>query len=213
MAASSYVVWGHPGSTCTRKVLATLNEKEEKYELNMVDVFVGAQKSPEHIARQPYGQIPVLDDGDFRLFESRAIIRYLSEKHANKGPELIPKDLKAKALMEQQISVEASNFSPVAMKLVYQQVFNKMRNLPADPKIVEESLAGLTKVFTIYEAFLSKHKFLGGDTFTVADIGNMTYFEYLQLTDAKAEMAKFPHLQAWWDNVSKRPAWLKATGK
>jgi len=206
-------VYGHPASTCTRKVLAVLNEKEEKYDLVLVDVMGGGQKAPEHVARQPYGQIPVIDDGDFRLFESRAIIRYLAEKFANKGPELIPKDPKAKAVMEQQISVETSNLTPSAMKLVYQEVFNPMKKLPTDPKLVEEALAALTKTLEVYEKFLSQYKYAGGNTFTLADICNMPYFEYLQGTSAKAVIAKFPHVQAWWDNVSARPAWKKTVGK
>src|SRR4051795_9201851 len=72
-------VYGHPISTCTRKVLATLAEKGAAFEFVVVDLFKGEHKAAEHLARQPFGQVPVLEHDDFRMYESRAIIRYLDE--------------------------------------------------------------------------------------------------------------------------------------
>src|SRR4051812_27691948 len=109
-------VYGHPMSTCTRKVLATLAEREAPFELVLVDLMKGHHKAPEHLARQPFGQIPVLEEGDFRLYESRAIIRYLDE--VLPGHKLTPSDAKGRAVMEQWISIESSNFTPHAMKII-----------------------------------------------------------------------------------------------
>jgi len=206
-------LYGHPMSTCTRKVLCVLAEKEEKADFHLVDLFKGEQKAPEHLARQPYGQIPVLEDGDFRLFESRAIMRYVAEKYANKGTRLIPADVKAKALMEQQISVESSNFTPNVMKVVVQEIFTPMRGGQPDKKVIDETLPLIDKVLDIYEQFLTQHKFLGGDEFTIADIGNATYFEYFMQTSGKALVEKHPKVLAWWNAVSSRPSWKKAVGK
>ncbi len=73
-------LFGHPMSTCTRKVLFTLNETNTPYEMEMVDITKGAHKSPEHVARQPFGQLPALDDDGFKMYESRAMARYIDEK-------------------------------------------------------------------------------------------------------------------------------------
>jgi len=205
-------VYGHPQSTCTRKVLCALAEKEEKAEFVLVDIWTGKQKEPDHLAKQPWGQIPVLEDGDFRLFESRAIIRYVSEK-SNKGTVLTPKDLKAKALMEQQISVEASNVTPLIMKIVGQVLFNPMKGLPTDQALVDTTVGQLAKALDIYEAFLKKYKFLGGDAFSLADVGNAPYFEYLMQTPAKKLVEERPKLAAWWKAMSERPSWQTALGK
>src|SRR5690349_14977774 len=98
-------VYGHPMSTCTRKVLMTLAENEMPFEMSVVDFATGAHKKEPHISRQPFGRIPAIDDDGFQLFESRAICRYLDEKGGNK---LVPSDAKARAKMEQWISIETS---------------------------------------------------------------------------------------------------------
>ena len=85
-----------------------LEERQAKAELVVVDVMKGEHKEPAHLARQPFGQIPAFEDGDLRLYESRAILRYLDETLP--GTPLTPKDPKGRALMEQWISVETSTF-------------------------------------------------------------------------------------------------------
>jgi glutathione S-transferase len=53
-------LYGHPFSTCTNRVLAVLKETNTPYEFVMVDMMKGAHKAPEHIAKQPFGQVPIL---------------------------------------------------------------------------------------------------------------------------------------------------------
>ncbi|MEO6602550.1 MAG: glutathione S-transferase N-terminal domain-containing protein, partial [Polyangiaceae bacterium] len=69
-------IYGHPASTCTRKVLMTLNETNTPYELLLVDFAKGEHKQPAHLAHQPFGQVPALDDEGFEMYESRAMSRY-----------------------------------------------------------------------------------------------------------------------------------------
>ena len=70
-------VVGSAGSTCARTVIATLEESGLAWELQPVNFAVGEHKSAEYLAKQqPFGQIPVIWNGDFRLFESRAIAGY-----------------------------------------------------------------------------------------------------------------------------------------
>jgi glutathione S-transferase len=71
-------VLGHPASTCTRRVLLTAAEKGVDVEVKPIDLSKGEHKSPEYISKHhPFGVIPVLYDGDFKLYESRAIARYI----------------------------------------------------------------------------------------------------------------------------------------
>jgi glutathione S-transferase len=78
-------VFGHPASTCTRKVLSTLHEIGKPFKLQPVDIFAkGEHKQPEHLARQPFGRVPAIDDNGFALYESRAIIRYLNDHYSGK---------------------------------------------------------------------------------------------------------------------------------
>jgi glutathione S-transferase len=86
---------GHPLSSCTRKVLLTAAEKDARIDLVPVDLFTGEHKQPAHLARHPFGVVPVLDDAGFVLYESRAIVRYLDARLA--GPPLVPADLRDRA--------------------------------------------------------------------------------------------------------------------
>src|SRR5437867_1824582 len=140
-------LYGNPFSTCTRKVLCTLAEKNQKAEFVTIELAKGEQKTPEHLARQPFGVVPVLEDGSFSLYESRAIARYLDWKFPT--PPLSPQKLEDRARMEQWISVEMSNFTPIAMKIIAQKMFMPMRGKQTDMNIVNEARDNLAKVCDI----------------------------------------------------------------
>ncbi len=203
-------IYGHPMSTCTRKVLMTLAEKGHEAQLVTVDVFKGEQKSDENKARQPFGQIPSIDDDGFVLYESRAIARYLDEKLS--GPKLTPADPKAHAKMEQWISVETSNFTPIAMKIIYQLLFNKMAGKEADMKVVGEAKEAIQKPLVILDKALEKDEFLAG-SFSIAEVSFMPYVEYLYASGEGGLVEAHPHVGAWWKRISNRPTWKKVTGK
>lgn len=75
-----FKILGHPHSTCTARVLLTLAEKKhEDFELYTVNFAELENKSPGYLLKQPFGQIPVLEHGDFVLYESRAIARYIGK--------------------------------------------------------------------------------------------------------------------------------------
>jgi Glutathione S-transferase len=85
---SQFIVHSIPGSPFGRSVLATLEEKGAPYRL--APVAPGTFKSPEHLARHPFGRVPVLEHDGFHLYESQAILRYLDRVLPN--PALTPAD-------------------------------------------------------------------------------------------------------------------------
>jgi glutathione S-transferase len=199
-------LYGNAVSTCTRKVLMTLAETNTPYEFESVDIGTGAHKKEPHLSRQPFGQIPAFDDDGFAFYESRAICRYINEKV---GGKLIPKDIKARALMEQWISIETSNFTPHAMKFIYHHVFHRNQ----EPAVLEAATKGLETAFGVMEKQLTKNTFLAGDELSIADICFMPYLEYAMGTPVKDQMSKFPHVTAWWNRISERPTWQKTAGR
>lgn len=199
-------IFGHPASTCTRKVLTTLAETNTPHEFVLVDFATGAHKQEAHLARQPFGQVPALDDDGFALYESRAMIRYLNEKA---GGDLIPRDARGRALMEQWISVETSNFTPAAMKFIYEHVFQRKQ---ADD-VLATAQTNLENALGIMDKRLASATYLAGETFSLADISYMPYVEYLMVTPVKATIAKYPHVASWWNRVSERSSWRKVSGK
>jgi glutathione S-transferase len=204
-------IFGSPMSTCTRKVLTTLAEKQAAFELVTVDLATGGHKQPDFVARQPFGQVPALEDGDFKLYESRAIARYLDE--VLPGQALTPKEPRGRALMEQWISIETSNFTPYAMAYIYQYFFGPMRGQQPDLAKIEEAKPKLEKCLAVLDQQLAKGPHLLGDQFTLADIFYMPYFEYAMRTPGKELVLARPNVTAWWKRVSERASWKAATGK
>ena len=115
---------GNPHSTCTKRVLTTLEELGVQAELNVLEFAKGDHKAPAFLALQPFGQMPALDDDGFILFESRAICRYLALKYGGVGT-LVPSsaDLQKTALFEQAASVETSDFDAFASVLAFENIF------------------------------------------------------------------------------------------
>lgn len=199
-------IYGHPMSTCTRKVLATLTETQTPYELVVVDFAKGEHKQQPHLSRQPFGQVPAIDDDGFAIYESRAICRYINEKA--KG-NLAPADIQGRARMEQWISIETSNFTPHAMKFIFHTVFQR----PQDEATLANAGERLGVALDIMDAHLAKQPYFAGAAFSLADISFMPYFEYVAMTPAKDQLLKGSHVAAWWSRVSERPSWRKVVGR
>src|SRR5262245_44566719 len=98
---SEFVVHSVPGSPFGRAVLAALEEKRAAYRL--APVPPGAMKTEPHLARHPFGRVPVLDHGGFSLYETQAILRYLDR--VLPGQALSPSEPQALARMDQVMNV------------------------------------------------------------------------------------------------------------
>ncbi len=203
-------LYGHPMSTCTRKVLTTLAEKGHEAEFVLVDITKGEGRQPAHLAHQPFGKVPVLEDHNFWLYESRAIIRYLDEKLD--GHKLTPADVHDRAHMDQWISVEQSYFSGPAMKIVMELLFHKMAGKAPDMDAVAAARESLVTVLDTADKMLAHHHYFGGKTFSLADISWMPYVQYLFTAEQGDLITSRPGMNAWWDRVSTRPSWKKVAG-
>ncbi len=198
-------LFGSPVSTCTRKVLATLNETKTPFDFVAIDFAKGEHKAPAHMARQPFGQVPALDDDGFKMYEARAMARYIDAKA---GGPLTPKDLQGRARMEQWISVETENFAPHAMKFIYHSVFK--REQPAE--VLTKAGAGLDVAYGAMDRQLAETPYLAGETLSIAEYCYAPYLDYLPLTPAASKIDAFPHVKKWWAAVHERPAWRKTIG-
>jgi len=200
-----------PHCAATKRVLVVLLEKGIEFEVVHVDVLKWEHKDPEYLKLQPFGVIPVIEDGDYTLYESRAIMRYYAEKFRSQGVELLGKTIEERGLVEQWLEVEAHNYHPPAYDLtVHVLVPQLLAGKPPDPKVTEESEAKLVKVLDIYEERLSKSKYLAGDFFSLADISHLPFTDYIVNNMGKEHLIKDrKHVSAWWDDISGRPSWKK----
>lgn len=209
---SKPTLYGMYGSTCTQRILMTLAESgwEEGKDFNfkLVDLRKGEHKQPEHLARNPYGQVPALEDDGFTMYESRAIARYIEEKA---GGKLVPKDPKAKGRMEQLCCTEAQTITPEVSGIVAQRIFSKMFGFPMSEEKIKEHVSKVEKPLDILNEHLAKNEFMAGSQLTLADIFFMPYFNMLFLTPEKSLFESRPNIMAWWKRVSSRPTWQKVT--
>jgi glutathione S-transferase len=206
-------VVGMRGSTCTQRVLTTLHEKNvTDFEFVDVNLQAGEHKSEEYMKKQPFGQIPYIEDDGFVVFESRAICRYLAKKFESQGTELVPADLKAYGIFEQGAYIETSNFDGPTSGLVFEKFFKSWRGLTTDEERVKTLQEQLAKVLDVYEIILAKQDYIGGNQFTLADIFHLPYGSLAQDKCGFASLFnERPHVKAWWDRIYSRPSWQART--
>ncbi|KAJ7663157.1 glutathione S-transferase [Mycena polygramma] len=193
----------------TAIVAVTLAEKNIPFEFVSVDLAGGEHKSAGYMAMQPFGQVPVLDDEGFLLYESRAICRYIAEKYAHQGTQLIPTELKARALFEQAVSIEFSHFEPNARNVYLQAIAYPAHNLPTNQTVLTDALAALSAKLEVYEAILEKQRFIAGNEFTLADVFHIGFG--VKFRDAGCEdllLEKGPNVARWWKEITSRPSWI-----
>ncbi|KAJ7458248.1 glutathione S-transferase [Mycena latifolia] len=190
-------------------VALVLAEKQIPFEHILVDLSKGEHKTPEFVAKHPFGQVPVIDDDGFILFESRAICRYLEEKYPDQGTSLIPTSLEGKALFEQAASIEFANFHPAVLK-VARETFGKTRQgLPIDEAVVAQAVSELSAKLDVYEVILGKQKFLAGNDLTLADLFHVGYATLLPGAGIDIMTSKGPNVTRWFNDIIQRPTWIK----
>ncbi|KAM3376623.1 glutathione S-transferase [Capsicum galapagoense] len=196
-------------SPAVMRVVAALKEKNLEFELVPVNMQNGDHKKEPFITLNPFGQVPAFEDGDLKLFESRAITQYIAHTYADKGNQLLPNDPKKMAIMSVWMEVEAQKFDPVGSKLAYEIAIKPMMGKVTDDAIVAENEEKMGKLLDVYEARLKESKYLGGDSFTLADLHHAPGLHYLSGTIVKSLFDARPHVSAWCADVLARPAWSK----
>lgn len=199
-------IYGHPLSSCTRKVLVTIAEKGRRAELVVVDLFAHAQKSPAHLARHPFGVVPVLEEDDGHvLYESRAMIRHLDA--TLDGPSLTPSAPRQRAVMDQWLSVDQSYVAPHTRALAIERLLRPREGLPVREDVCRASEEALATAFAVHDRALADRTWLAGDSISLADISLMPYVASLPMIGATHVVEDMPNLRAWWARASERPSW------
>jgi glutathione S-transferase len=165
---SDIVVYGTPGSPFLRAVEVGLKEKKAAYRLQ--PLAPGESKGEEHLKRHPFGRMPAFQHGDFALYETQAILRYLDDIFPEPGWE--PADPRAAARMNQIIGINDWYFFPkAAAPIVFQRFVGPvLLGMPTDAAAIEAALPMARTCVTELERLLGEGPFLTGDQLTIADI-------------------------------------------
>lgn len=206
------VIYATHHTTCSRRVIAAAIEKELDFAFKQIDMKGREHKSAEFLKLQPFGRVPVYQEGSFVLFESRAIMKHVAKSSG--GTPLIPESAEAEATMEQAISVEYSYFFPAFMPIYHERHLKPTKGLgETNEAICSNKEKELAPVLDVLEKMLgntSDEAYMAGNRFTLADLTFMPYFEMFDKVGLTSFLESRPNLQAWWKRCSARPAWVYA---
>jgi glutathione S-transferase len=206
---SEFIVHSIPGSPFGRAVLTTLEEKGARYSFS--PLAPGGLRSPEHLARHPFGRVPVLEHDGFLLYETQAILRYLDRVLPN--PALTPADSKRAARMDQVMNVnDWYLFQGVANVIVFHRVVGpRVLGLAPDEAAIEAAMPKARAVFDELARLLGGQSFFTGETMTLADLLVAPHLGLFSLApEWPALVAPHRNLVAWLARMEARPS-LKAT--
>jgi glutathione S-transferase len=207
---SEFIVHSVPGSPFGRSVLATLEEKGAAYRL--AALAPGASKSPEHLARHPFGRVPVLEHDGFLLYETQAILRYLDR--VLPAPSLTPADARQAARMDQVMNIsDWYLFQGVCNVIAFQRIIGpKLLGLTPDEAAVAAAMPRATAVFAELARLLGDQPFIAGDRLSLADLQTAPQASFLSLTPEWATLAQpHPNLVAWIERLEARPSFQATT--
>ena len=200
-------VWGRLSSVNVQKVVWCADELGLAYERVDAGGKFGGNDTPRYLAMNPNGLVPVIEDGDFVLYESNAIVRYLAARAASES--LWPSAARARADVDRWMEWQSTTFTPAMWAAFWMLI----RTAPEkrDAAAVEASRAKGEKCAAILDAHLESRRFLAGEAFTLADIVNgCAAHRWLNLPLAREPR---PHLERWYAELKSRPGSLQVTSQ
>ncbi|MCX7278071.1 MAG: glutathione S-transferase [Burkholderiales bacterium] len=191
-------LYRHAISGHAHRVQLMLSLLDLPFDLVDVDLLAKAQKTPEFLALNAFGQVPVIQDGNVTLADSNAILVYLATRYAAPGVWL-PTDALGAAQVQRWLSVAAGQiaFGPAVARLI--QLFN----LPTDPK---DAIQRANQLFQVMDAHLQQSDYLVGSTPTIADIANYSYIAHAP--EGNVALEPYPHLRAWLARIEALPGFV-----
>ncbi|UFZ06595.1 glutathione S-transferase family protein [Bradyrhizobium ontarionense] len=202
---SEFVVHSVPGSPFGRSVLIALEEKGAPYRL--AALAPGESKSPEHLARHPFGRVPVLEHDGFMLYETQAILRYLDRVLPEPG--LTPADVRQAARMDQVMNVsDWYLFQGVCNVIIFQRVIGpQFFGTVADEAAIERAMPQARTVIAELSRLLGERPFMVGEALSLADLQAAPQASFLSQTPEWTQLtAEHPNLVAWIDRLEARPS-------
>lgn len=169
------------------------------FELVNVDLAAGAHKKPEFLALNPFGQVPVMVDGDVTLADSNAILVYLALRYANDAEQWLPTEPVAAAEVQRWFSVAAGlvAFGPATARRIalFKQAIS-----------TDEAVARSHGLFAVMEQQLTQSAFLAGSKPTLADVANYSYIA--RAPEGNVSLVSYPHVRAWLARIEALPGFL-----
>jgi glutathione S-transferase len=193
-------IWGRISSINVRKVVLAAQWLGIAFERIDAGHEFGIVKTPEYLAKNPNAMVPMLEDGDFSLWESNVIVRYLCAKYS--PGDLYPEQLQPRFDAERWMDWQQTTLNPAG-----RNAFVQLLRTPAEKRnqtLIEHSIAATDPLMAMLDTHLAQHAFMAGDSFTMADIPIAC--EIHRWRGVPITQIERPHLDRWYQGILSRPA-------
>jgi glutathione S-transferase len=199
----------HPASTTSRPLVMFIEENSIPVELQLVDLFTGEHMGPAFTGVNPNQLVPVLEDGDFRMTESSAILKYLADRIDSPA---YPKDLRQRAHVNEMMDwVNTQLCRDLAYGTVYAQIFpgHKRPSEEAQRATVAWGQERARRWLTVLDRDLlgADKTYLCGAQLTIADYYGASFVQLAEVIGS--DLSAYPNVDRWLGRMKKRPAWEK----
>ena len=184
-------LYGFPLSGHAHRVQLFLGLLGLDYDHHVVDLAHGAHKQADFLALNPFGEVPVLQDGDVVVADSTAILVYLASKY-DAGGRWLPRDPVGAATVQRWLSIASGKIAagPAAARMVTR--FGAQLD-------GERARATAARLFDVLDAELAGRRFVLGDTPSLADVAGYSYIAHAP--EGGVSLKPYHHIRAWLDNV------------
>jgi glutathione S-transferase len=196
-------IWGHKNAPNVRKVLWAATELGRAYHRVDIGGPLGGLDAPDYRAINPNGRIPAIRDGNFTLWESHAIMRYLAE--TTTGQMLVPPDVRTRALVNQWLDWQSAHQAMAVRTLVMLTL--KAGSRSPDPERLAEARRDAESLFRLLDEALGRHGYIAGDRFSLADISLAIGYE--RWSRLPIVRPGYSSLADWFARLSARPAFVQ----
>jgi glutathione S-transferase len=203
--AGQLTIWGRANSVNVQKVLWCLAELDLAHDRIDAGMAFGKNDQPEYLRMNPNGRVPTLVDGDYVLWESNSIMRYLNLAYG-KGSAIYPPSPQARAAVDRWLDWTLSTLQPVDRPVFWSLVRTPVEK--RDMVAIQKDVDAEAEVWRIPERLLSTRRYIEGDQFTIADIA-IGAFARRWFGVEGVSKPTLPHLERWFAEISKRPGFVK----
>jgi glutathione S-transferase len=197
-------LWGRASSSNVQKVRWALAELGLAYDQIPLGGRYGGNKSPEYLAMNPNGTVPTLRDGELVLWESHAIVRYLASQYG--AGSLWPESARHRAACDQWTDWAVAEFQKGWIEVFWLLV--RTPEAQRDDEKIARAVALTERLLTILDGRLAQSEWLGGESFTYADIPAGTAM--FRWTTMAIDRQPHPHLERWHRALRERIAYREA---
>jgi glutathione S-transferase len=207
---SDVIVHTIPGSPYARAVLATLEEKQVPWRI--APLLPNQLREPAHLSRNPFGRMPAVEHGDFMLYETQAVVRYIDRIWPR--PALTPTDPRLAARMDQVMNInDWYLFQGCGNVIGFQRVVGpRVLGLTPDEAVIAAAMPHSHRVFRELSRLLGDKPYFAGDHISLAEMMLVPQLDFLaQSPEWSVLTSGLTNLVAWFERTNSRPSFQATT--